>query len=131
MAIRYTMHIVNKGEIMPYKGKGHGWPDLSFKDLNSIRKYACTLLPRDSFSRVIMIYVDGTDSGFMVRKEGIFYYIPAHPPYDNQISYKIDPATGRTITNSKKKLDWSAYRKISECWVNGWTSWASVAHLLR
>lgn len=104
MAIRYTMHIWNKGKLMPYRGKGNGWPDMTFRDINSIRKYACTLLPKDSTTRRITIYCDGTDSGTLIRRGGQYIWMPYHSGYDMAIIYVIDPSTGKTIPGSKRVM---------------------------
>lgn len=91
----YTYHIHDKN-------KGFKEGPKSYETLNEVRKVACSLIPKDSATRYIEVFSNGTDSGRIVRNKGRYLFFPARPAYDENLVYTIDPSNGRVVPNSKK-----------------------------
>ena len=105
----YAIHIIDKGRLMDYKGPGGIYKD-KLPDLNSARALACALLPRESKSRIVIIYNAGNEAGRLIHTNGMYLYTRTYAMGErsDSSSYAISPMTGKTI----KKL--GKYIRIEE-----------------
>lgn len=101
----YEIHIFDKGRLMRYKGPGSIYKD-DLPDLNSARALACALLPRESKSRVVIIYRAGDEAGRLVHTNGMYIYTRTYAMGErsDSSSYAISPQTGKTVKKLGKYI---------------------------
>ena len=121
----YSMYVFHGNRLLrPYKDREGYYHEEDYEnrryisDINTIRKMACKVLPRNSSLTYVAVYINGTTSGYVAHFNDLFLFMPVYPGSNGRefksVTYILNPDTGRIVgkTDRVYEIDYRSHNVV-------------------